>query len=285
MRVVRRFNNNIVLALDGRGNEVVVFGKGVGFREIPYELTDLSAVEKTYYQIENRYMGMFSAISEQSLEIAAKVVDLARKRTQGIINPNLLVTLADHIDFCVERYRKNYIVQAPLFYDFEQMYPVEFELGKETLRLVYETFRLRLLNSEIVGIGMNILNAELDTEHARQRKSWDGEIEEMTAIIERKYGFPIDRSSGDYARYISHMQYLMLRVHEGNQGGEDFVQLYEELKLDSPRGAECANQISDYITRKFCYKLNREELLYLNMHITRLCSREECNRKGITSEE
>ena len=48
---------------------------------------------------------------------------------------------------------------------------------------------------------------------------------------------------------------------------------------------ECANQISDYITRKFCYKLNREELLYLNMHITRLCSREECNRKGITSEE
>lgn len=285
MRVIRRFNNNIVLALDGKGNEVVVFGKGIGFREIPYELTDLSAVEKTYYQIENRYMEMFTAISEQSLAIAAKVVDLARQKTKGIINPNLLVTLADHIDFCVERYRKNYLVQAPLFYDFEQMYPVEFELGKETLRLIYETFRLRLPNSEIVGIGMNILNAELDTEQTRQRKSWDEDIEEMTAIIEREYGFPIDRSSGDYARYISHMQYLMLRIHEGGREGEDFVQLYEELKLDSPRGAECAGKISDYITRKFCYKLNREELLYLNMHITRLCSREECNRKGITSEE
>lgn len=285
MRVIRRFNNNIVLALDGKGNEVVVFGKGVGFREIPYELTDLSAVEKTYYQIENRYMEMFSAISEQSLDIASRVVDMARKRIHGVINPNLLVTLADHIDFCVERYRKNYIVQAPLLYDFEQMYPIEFQIGQETLKLIYETFRLRLPNSEIVGIGMNILNAELDTEHTRQRKNCDSDIEEMTAIIEREYGVPIDRSSGDYARYISHMQYLMLRVHEGNQGGEDFVQLYEELKLDSPRGAECANQISDYITRKFCYKLNREELLYLNMHITRLCSREECNRKGITSEE
>ena len=37
MRVIRNINNNVALCLDGNGNEVVAFGKGIGFKKPPYD--------------------------------------------------------------------------------------------------------------------------------------------------------------------------------------------------------------------------------------------------------
>ena len=33
MKVVRKINNNAVICIDGNGNEVVAFGKGIGFHK------------------------------------------------------------------------------------------------------------------------------------------------------------------------------------------------------------------------------------------------------------
>ena len=33
MRVLRTINNNVVICLDNNENEVVVFGKGIGFKK------------------------------------------------------------------------------------------------------------------------------------------------------------------------------------------------------------------------------------------------------------
>ena len=41
MEVYKKINNNVALARDAKGRELVVFGKGIGFASMPYELTDL----------------------------------------------------------------------------------------------------------------------------------------------------------------------------------------------------------------------------------------------------
>ena len=41
MKVIKKINNNIAVATDGNNREVIIFGKGIGFHEMPYELTDL----------------------------------------------------------------------------------------------------------------------------------------------------------------------------------------------------------------------------------------------------
>lgn len=43
MEVYKKINNNVALARDAKGRELVVFGKGIGFASMPYELTDLPA--------------------------------------------------------------------------------------------------------------------------------------------------------------------------------------------------------------------------------------------------
>lgn len=52
MWIVRKINNNCALARDSEGQDVVVFGKGIGFRRPPYELTDLSVIERTFYGVK-----------------------------------------------------------------------------------------------------------------------------------------------------------------------------------------------------------------------------------------
>lgn len=49
MLVLKKINNNVALARDAKDRELVVFGKGVGFPAMPYELTDMSRVQRTFY--------------------------------------------------------------------------------------------------------------------------------------------------------------------------------------------------------------------------------------------
>lgn len=37
MEVYKKINNNVALARDAKGRELVVFGKGIGFASLPYE--------------------------------------------------------------------------------------------------------------------------------------------------------------------------------------------------------------------------------------------------------
>lgn len=47
MELFKKINNNVALARDAKGREMVVFGKGIGFPAMPYELTDLSLVQRS----------------------------------------------------------------------------------------------------------------------------------------------------------------------------------------------------------------------------------------------
>lgn len=56
MQIFKKINNNVALARDAKGRELVVFGKGIGFPAMPYELTDLSAVQRTFYDVNEKYL-------------------------------------------------------------------------------------------------------------------------------------------------------------------------------------------------------------------------------------
>ena len=47
MKVIKNINNNILLCLDSRNNEVVAFGKGIGFTKPPYDVP-LSKIDRTF---------------------------------------------------------------------------------------------------------------------------------------------------------------------------------------------------------------------------------------------
>lgn len=62
MKIIKKINNNVALAQDARGNDLVVFGKGVGFPPMPCELKDLSNVQRTFYDVSRRYIDLLHRV-------------------------------------------------------------------------------------------------------------------------------------------------------------------------------------------------------------------------------
>lgn len=106
MKIIRQINNNAALALDGNGKELVVLGRGVGFPQMPYELTDLSRIERTFYDVNPKCFGMAADLPRPLVLACAEITERAEIELDCALNPNLPFTLADHLNFAAERLRR-----------------------------------------------------------------------------------------------------------------------------------------------------------------------------------
>ena len=52
MKAIRKINNNVAICIDNNDKELIAFGKGIGFPKMPYEITDLSIIQMTFYRID-----------------------------------------------------------------------------------------------------------------------------------------------------------------------------------------------------------------------------------------
>lgn len=143
MKVIKNINNNISLCLDSRNNEVVAFGKGIGFTKPPYDVP-LSKIDRTFYDVDEEQLAVLKRIPEDVLEAAAEIVDLANEKMDNQFRENVVFTLADHIDFAIQRYRKNINIKLPLLYEVRQLYPGESELGRQALDILKKRLKVSL---------------------------------------------------------------------------------------------------------------------------------------------
>ena len=76
MEVYKKINNNVALARDAKGRELVVFGKGIGFASMPYELTDLSRIQRTFYDVNEKKLALLLYVPK---DVNIEEEDLAYK--------------------------------------------------------------------------------------------------------------------------------------------------------------------------------------------------------------
>ena len=84
MIVVKKINNNVAICLDNNNNELIAFGKGIGFPATPYELCDLSKVQRTFYGVNSLYFNFINEIPENIFEISVKIVDYSKTKMKLI---------------------------------------------------------------------------------------------------------------------------------------------------------------------------------------------------------
>lgn len=275
MQALRRINNNVALCRDGSGRELIAMGKGVGFGTFPRELA-LSEIERTFYDTDEKYQQLVAELPEDVLAFAARLVEIAKNELPYPLSPNAAFTLADHINFALERARKNIRVKMPLAYDVEQLYPVEYCIAKHAIRRIRKEFCIVLPESEVTGIAMSLLNSKL-TQDAAQPAETDGDeemLEDVTEIVENELHILVERSGFNYSRYATHMQYLFRRIHTGKAIQSDNLQLYTSLREEFPEIAACVEKIAQHIEEQWHSTLTEEEKLYLILHVNRICIKE-----------
>lgn len=276
MIVVKNINNNVALCLDSKGQEVVVFGKGVGFLKPPSEVP-LSKIQRTFYDLNRKFLPLLDDIPLDVIDFTAQQVAQIRGQLPYETNANLIMTLADHLAFAMTRAKKGIYTPMPSIYEMEQNYPVEVGIGRQIVKAMEQTFHVKLPKGEVQGVAMHFINASLGSPSSGQltaEEEYETILERMTQIVEYALQVTIRRDTFNYARFATHVQYLLKRVQAESSIDSDNLQVYASIRDEYKDVSACVDQIHEYLQRNWSIDLSEEEKLYLIMHINRVISQE-----------
>lgn len=282
MRIKKVINNNILCAIDEKGNEMIVTGKGLGFKRNIGEFIDETQIQKIYRMEQKSYQRKLRELIEQipieHLELTELLVEQIKKEIRQPLNESLVITLADHISFAIQRKEKGIEFSNPLKESIMCYYPTEYRLGEICLDIVEKEYHISLHPDEASFIAHHIVNAELNT------SMW--QIQEITKLLdgcvrvtEFFYRIHFDRNSLDFNRFIVHLRYLAHRLYQGQMltdSGNDSDQMFHELiKRNCEEHYQCACRIASYIETNYDKTISEEEKIYITIHLKRLNTKEE----------
>ena len=271
MKVIKNINNNVSLCLDNQGRQVVAFGKGIGFKKPPYEIP-LEKIQRTFYDVDQNYLSVIAQIPEKIFIVSAKIVDYANRKLNSQYSSNAILALADHIQFAIKRKEAQLYIKLPILYEVKSLYPKEMEIGMTALDILEKEFHILFPEEEAASIALHLVDYGAYSQNKVKHNEKDV-IEKCSDIIEKSMEIKIDKKSFDYFRFVTHMHYLLDRIKQNKKISSDNDRLFLSLKEEYPKTYICVLNIMEWIP----LPLTEEELMYLILHINRLCVREDSN--------
>ena len=272
---VKNINNNVSLCLDSRNQEVIVFGKGVGFIKPPAEVP-LAKIDRTFYSINSQFLSFLNDIPSEIIEFTAKEIDGIQNQLPYEMNSNLVLTLADHLAFAIERAKKGIHIPMPSAYEMETGYPLEVKLGQKVVEDLEREFQVLLPRGEAQGIAMHFINARSGqggVVEADKELQYEKILEGMTRIIEHELEIEVATDTFNYARFATHVQYLLKRVFDQMHIDSTNVDMYRTISGEYKEVSRSVDKIEEYLKNNWNISLTKEEKLYLIMHVNRVCSK------------
>lgn len=277
MIVLKKINNNVAICKDNNQRELVAFGKGIGFPPTPYELTDLSKVDRTFYNVSGQYLSLLNDIPYEVIRFTADHMLRIQDELPYEPGSNLVLTLADHIAFAIERAQRGVYIRMPSVYELELNYPREVKAGRSFVSAIRKKFKIKLPRDEVQGIAMHLINAqncagEEDIPGVEQH--YEEILQKTTQIIEQELHVRVRQDTFNYARFATHIQYLLKRAFEHKHIDSSNLAMYESVGDEFPEISECVDRICCYYKSGWSLEMSKEEKLYLILHVNRVCSKE-----------
>ena len=277
MRIKKIINNNILCAVDDKGDELIVTGKGIGFQRHRGELLDTSLVERTYRMEEKngqrKLRDLVEKIPVEHLNLTENLISHFKSQIPQKLNESLLITLADHISFAILRKAQGVEFSNPLKGPIMCYYPTEYHLGQYCLQVIREQLGVALHEDEAAFIALHIVNAELNTNMSEMYEITKL-IEGTISVVEYFYQKQFDQESLDFNRFVVHLRYFAQRLFQGkimDDNQEERDELFRQLIIKNCKEHyKCAQCIADYIKNTYQKNLSDEELTYLTIHLKRI---------------
>ena len=240
MKVIKKINNNVALCMDSNDRELIAFGKGIGFPSMPYEINDLTKIDKTFYSVKPSYLLLLNEIPEKILRISSEILDYCRRILPYEINETLCFTIADHLNFAISQAKQHIYMQTGLTAEVSSYHKEEYEIGLECIRRINKEFDIKLFNDEAANIAMHIIENENRKKSDTSETYTQDIIDEVVKIVESHFKTKIDRTSFNYSRFVTHIQYLLLRRKNKVSIVSDNNKLFEVMKSQYCQTYKCA---------------------------------------------
>ena len=261
-------NNNIISAYEESGAEVIVMGRGIGFKKKQGEIVPADQISKIF-RIKSR------TLTEQFKELLARVrisdeiISHAKDHLKLKLNQSIYVTLTDHINFAIERVSQGIEPQNALLWEIKRFYPQEFQLGIYALELIHDRLGILLPEDEAGFIALHFVNAEYGTD-IRDAVKFPDQMQAIVDIVERDLGILLDESSLHYERFMTHIKFLIQRIYRKELLFSEDRELSLLMQRKYPREYQCSVKVAEYIMQATGSRLSEEEIMYLSVHIRRV---------------
>ncbi|WEV43461.1 PRD domain-containing protein [Lactobacillus sp. ESL0684] len=280
MQVIKKINNNVAICLDDNQDELIAFGKGIGFPKVPYELTDLTKIEMTFYRVDTSNFKLIKEIPDDILQVSAKIVKQAQVILQHDLNQNIMFSLADHLNFAIERMQKGLEIDYPFTYEVKTFYPDEYRVGEIAVQEIKQQLNIQLPQEEVIAIAMHFINSQLLTSQQSSENNFDYIVELTIKEIEKEFNLKIDRNAFIFNRFATHLRYYLKRVEHDEQisdGSSKFVR--KSIKQNYPKVYQCTVNIVNQIDQKLGTTSTNDELFYLMIYVQRIVT-QTINNEG-----
>ena len=266
-------NNNIISAYEKSGAEVIVMGRGIGFKKKQGEVVPADQISKIF-RIKSRTLAeqfkeLLANMPLERVRISDEIISHAKDHLKLKLNQSIYVTLTDHINFAIERVSQGIEPQNALLWEIKRFYPQEFQLGIYALELIQDRLDILLPEDEAGFIALHFVNAEYGTD-IRDAVKFPDQMQAIVDIVEHNLGMLLDESSLHYERFVTHIKFLIQRIYRKELLSSEDRELSLLMQRKYPREYQCSLKVAEYIMQATGSRLSEEEIMYLSVHIRRV---------------
>lgn len=226
---------------------MILTGRGIGFQAKPGQHVDDAKIVRRFIPVDGKdpdHMAQqVAGIPPEIIRLVTDAMNRTGLEEQADKQPTLVMALADHICGAIQRAQRK----------TEHRYPLEAEV-----RSLYADERLAFGECRIL----------------RRRPvatyTMTGIIQQMIAVIEGAYGITLAQDSVNVARFITHLRYLFVRIHQHEQLDDEPQPIIESIKTSYPKACQCARQLAVVVKMRLGSDLTEAEIAYLALHVARV---------------
>lgn len=269
VKISKILNNNAVIILD-EGQEKIAIGAGVGFNKTKNDLVANQKIEKLFVLKENeKLQQLIVRIPEEHLLLTEEIIKYAENYLNTSLNDHVLLMLADHISFAIEREQEGIHLKNKLLQEIKILYRKEYEIGLWSIDLIKRKLQLNMPADEAAFIALHLHTMKIKGGDIKETIRQTSIVRKMIDLIKDCVGVDIEEEDIAYERLVSHLRFALLRTNEYDGHAMD-IEILNMIKIKYRDSFNCAAQVANKVREDYKIEFPEEELGYITLHIERL---------------
>jgi beta-glucoside operon transcriptional antiterminator len=272
LEIKKIFNNNSIL-VEHEQTEMVLVGRGIAFKKKVGDSVNKALIEKTFIlkepEARENFKLLLDHVPTAHIKICYNIIEYAKNSLKCDLSDYIYVTLTDHVSNAISLFSETIYNPNLLQWEIKRFYPKEFHVGEKALDFIEDETKLRLPDDEAGNIALHLINAQMGSAD-RGKQSFPEmmqKISDILDIIKYTYQIELDEQSINFERFVVHLRFFFQRLSLGKhtiESDDDFMLIQIQTKY--PKANQCMLKIQKYLG----ISLDKEEQLYLMLHIQRV---------------
>lgn len=267
--VNKSFNNNIVL-VKSNGKEKILFSRGIGFNKKHGDIINKGTNVDKIFSIENEdnirnFKNLINTVDDEFMAFCEEIIYFLSDEMGEELSENIHIGLIDHLQFAVKRLQNNEEIVNPFLVEIQTLYKVEYKLAEIVCNKIEKKMNIKIPEGEAGFIALHIHSARNNGKLSNTIK-YSIIASEVIKYVEEALNIKIDKSSLDYARFLTHLRFTMERIMTNVRITNDLIDV---IKKRYKISYSIAKEVAKIVERRLEVQVQEDEISYMAMHIER----------------